>query len=431
MAVQCTARPSRSCSRARRRRQPDSAGDGFNPLFLPPAETQRGSAGDGSSVADHTETDQAGTAEESAPARSAGSRRRRGRSGGRKPAQEPNALADVVEPDEGEPQDAGRPPGCAARGRRAAPRRRRTDESSGPEPAGRPDDIDDDSSARGRRRRRGRRGRGRVSDTDEPPKISWIRPRSRRPATPNTAAPECGRRRGRVADTEVVTDGDDTDADPTATATASPAPPATGAAGGAAADRRVTRLRVRTIRTTPSCTSGSRGCRRRTRRPVVPARRLQRGAGRPRLDPAGGQAAAPARLPGLVPAPPADPDRGGIPGPPGVRRAGHGGPATRRPRPGGAARGRHPGRALRLPDRVGLDDRQRLPGQGAERAAVDGGRLRRHRPRPQRGASTPARSTGTRPGWAARPAGSRPRCPAATPSWRRSPRTRSGTRAPG
>ena len=158
---------------------------------------------------------------------------------------------------------------------------------------------------------------------------------------------------------------------------------------------------------------------------------VQRGAGRPRLDPAGGQAAAPARLPGLLPAPPADPDRGRVPGPAGVRRAGDGGPAARRPGAGGAARGRHPGRALRVPDRVRFDDRQRLPGQGAERAAVDGGGVRRHRPRPQRGASTPARSTGTPPGSAARPGGSRPRCPAATPSWPRCPRTRSGTRAPG
>ena len=48
-----------------------------------------------------------------------------------------------------------------------------------------------------------------------------------------------------------------------------------------------------------------------------------------------------------------------------------------------------------------------------------------------RNACTPVRSTGTPPGWRARPAGSSRRCPPATACSCRSPRTRSGTRAPG
>ena len=112
----------------------------------------------------------------------------------------------------------------------------------------------------------------------------------------------------------------------------------------------------------------------------------RRGPRRPRLDPAGGQAAAPPRGPGHRPAAAADPHRVGVPRPPRGRRPGDGGPAARRPHPDRRARGRHPGRALRDQGEQQLVRRERLPRPGAERAAQHGGGVRRHRQGPQRGA---------------------------------------------
>ena len=57
---------------------------------------------------------------------------------------------------------------------------------------------------------------------------------------------------------------------------------------------------------------------------------------------------------------------------------------SRRPDPDRGARGRRARRALRGQGQPPVAGRQRLPGQGAERAAVHGGRLRRHRQGPQR-----------------------------------------------
>ena len=138
---------------------PDVPGDAFNPLFLPPAETQR----------EPTSSEQSEDAEEPAPAKSGG-RRRRGRSGGRKPAQDAavdaEAEAQATGPEVVGQIDASAPDevGDADSTANTAV----ADDATGGSP--RPDDSDDsddDSSARGRRRRRGRRGRGRVADTDE------------------------------------------------------------------------------------------------------------------------------------------------------------------------------------------------------------------------------------------------------------------------
>ena len=101
---------------------------------------------------------------------------------------------------------------------------------------------------------------------------------------------------------------------------------------------------------------------------------------------AGGQEAAAPRGPGDRPPPPAHRHRVGVPRPPRVGRAVHGGPPAQGPHPDRGARGRRAGRALREPVQPPVLRRQRLPGQGPERAAVDGGRLRRRRQGPQRGA---------------------------------------------
>jgi len=159
---------------------PEAPGDAFNPLFLPPAETQREPAG----------VEQSDAPEEAPSARSGGSRRRRGRSGGRKPAQD--ATVDVqVEPQETGPEDGGQLDTSAhGEADSAAIAAVADDEPETPEQQdaadaatddtatdatvtddtatdGTAEDSDDDSSARGRRRRRGRRGRGRVADTDD------------------------------------------------------------------------------------------------------------------------------------------------------------------------------------------------------------------------------------------------------------------------
>ena len=76
--------------------------------------------------------------------------------------------------------------------------------------------------------------------------------------------------------------------------------------------------------------------------------------------------------------------RGRVPGPPRVGGPQDDHPAARRSLPDRRARGRHPRRALRRPGVGGVADRQRLPRPGAERPALDGGRVHRHRPRPQR-----------------------------------------------
>ena len=123
-----------------------------------------------------------------------------------------------------------------------------------------------------------------------------------------------------------------------------------------------------------------------TRPPRGSARPAPRGRDhrRLRLHPARGQEAAPPRGPGGRPAPGTHRQRGGVPGPPRVGRPGDGGPPARRPHPDRRARGQGPRRALRRPRVPDLADRQRLPRPRAERPAVDGGGLRRHRQGPQR-----------------------------------------------
>jgi ribonuclease E len=149
---------------------PDDGGDAFNPLFLPPAETSR--EPDGADQVDGVEA---------APARSGGSRRRRGRSGGRKPAQdapaesaaaEASAPQDDVEVDAAQTDHAAQTDDAAqtpvfTTGDEAEARERADSTGADADRTEDTDDSDDDSTARGRRRRRGRRGRGRVADTDE------------------------------------------------------------------------------------------------------------------------------------------------------------------------------------------------------------------------------------------------------------------------
>ena len=119
----------------------------------------------------------------------------------------------------------------------------------------------------------------------------------------------------------------------------------------------------------------------------------RRDSGHHRIDAAGGQASAPPRRPRCRAAPSADPERGRVPGPPRGRRAGDGG--ARQGPHRAAARGRplHPDRGARRRRRrrtfrdvggLGVAGRQHLSGHRAERAAVDGGGVRRHRPWPQR-----------------------------------------------
>ena len=190
----------------------------------------------------------------------------------------------------------------------------------------------------------------------------------------------------------------------------------------------------------PASSSASLGRRLRQRRWLE---RRQQPAGAPaqprgrdhqhrRLHPPRGQEAAPARGPRGRPSSRADRQRGRVPGPSRVRRPGHGHPAEGRPDPDRRTRGQGARRALRRPRVADLADRQRLPRSGAERAALDGGGLHRHRQGPQRGAlRRRGQLVGGRP--QGRPA-AQDRVGAvlgADRSWCRSPRTRSVTRAPG
>ena len=149
------------------------------------------------------------------------------------------------------------------------------------------------------------------------------------------------------------------------------------------------------------------------------------------IDPARGQEAAAPRRPGDRPPPAADRHRVGVPRPPRVGRADHGGPPAQGPHPDRGARRRRAGRALREPVQPPVLRRQRLPGQGPERAAVDGGRLRRRRQGPQRGALR--RRGQLRRQRAGGPAqADRVGAQGRASRWScRSPRTRSATRAPG
>ncbi|MFD2349883.1 hypothetical protein ACFSTC_11745 [Nonomuraea ferruginea] len=102
----------------------------------------------------------------------------------------------------------------------------------------------------------------------------------------------------------------------------------------------------------------------------------------------------------------ADHHRVGVPGPPRVRRPDDGGAPPGRPHADRGAGGRHPRRALRQPRGQPVLRRQRLPRQGAERAAVDGGRVRRRRQGAQR---RPVRGRGQlrhRSAWRGSPSGS-------------------------
>ena len=271
----------------------------------------------------------------------------------------------------------------------------------------------DDDNGRSRRRRRGRRGRGRgrgeqsadgegddsdESDDDESAESDEdaarrIRDRGRRGRGRRRAEGATRRRRRRRR----RKGGEDAETEPS-----------------------------ETIRRTPSCTCANRGT---AAREHVQFR--LRGAGHPRLDPAGGQAAAPPRCPRRPDARPQILDRGGVPGPPGVRRPGDGGPAARRP----GARWRcsrtaswsstsspAPGPS-RLMGNIYLGKVQNvLPSM--EAAFVDIGKGRN-------AVLYAGEVNWDAAGSAARPVASRRRCPAATPSWCRSPRIRSVTRAPG
>ena len=101
------------------------------------------------------------------------------------------------------------------------------------------------------------------------------------------------------------------------------------------------------------------------------------------LHPPGGQAAAAPRVPGLRASSARD-HRGRVPGSPGVRGSADDRAPEGRAHPDRRPGGRGAGRALRVPDPAGLPDRQRLPREGAERAALHGGGVHRHRPRAQR-----------------------------------------------
>ena len=150
-----------------------------------------------------------------------------------------------------------------------------------------------------------------------------------------------------------------------------------------------------------------------------------------RLHPPRGQEAASPRGPRGRPSPCADRQRGRVPGPPRGGRPGDGHPPARGPHPDRRARGQGARRALRRPGVADLADRQRLPRQGAERAALDGGGLHRHRQGPQRRALRRRGQLGcARRRQRCRARSSRCSSPA-SPCWSRSPRTRSATRAPG
>ena len=137
-----------------------------------------------------------------------------------------------------------------------------------------------------------------------------------------------------------------------------------------------TPARQRTTRSTSSSASASRA--------AVAASRQRRGHRHRGLHPHGGQEAAPSRGPDRRSPAHADPERVGVPGPPRGRGPAHADPPDRRLLPDRRARGRDPRRALRRPGFGHVDDRQHLPRPDPERAAVDGGSLRRHRPRSQR-----------------------------------------------
>ena len=127
------------------------------------------------------------------------------------------------------------------------------------------------------------------------------------------------------------------------------------------------------------------------------------------LDPSRGQEAAQARGARVGPPPPADHHRVGVPRPPGVGRADDGGPPARRPHPDRRARGRRARRALRQPDVAPVLRGQRVFGQGAERAALDGGGVRRHRQGQERRALRRRGRTSTPAVSRASPSGSSPR----------------------
>ena len=217
-----------------------------------------------------------------------------------------------------------------------------------------------------------------------------------------------------------------------------PPPPQAPAAQVGIRRRQRRQVRHPTTRRTPWCTSGRpRGKSGGSGGGEVQQHRDQ---GHRRLDPAGGQAATPSRRARCRTAPPAGIDRGGIPGPPRGRRTSDGGARPgphRAAAPGRAlhpdrgARRRHRRRAFRHVGGFRVPGGQHLPGDRAERAAVDGGGLRRHRSRPQRRALRRRGQLGGRrisAGPSAR--SNRPSNPATT-SWSRSARTRSATRARG
>ena len=299
-------------------------------------------------------------AAEEQPAGEEGRRRRRPRRR-RPPRRRPTAEEDHREEDHG---------------RGAAAKTAAEPEPAADEPAEPAEEPEAESGDRRRPARRGRRAAGRGRRCGSPP------PPPRRPpppqvrlgtATPGPTTTADRRRRG-------------------------PTTPTT---------RRRTGPRATRPRTTGARTTAARAARRRRRRRRRRGRRRRgRRATTPRTPSPGSAAAAPPRTrsprsrgstrleakkqrrregreAGRRRAP--DRERGRVPGPPRVGRPGHGDPPARRPHPDRRARGQGPRRALRRPRVADLADRQRLPRPGAERAAVHGGGLHRHRQGPQRG----------------------------------------------
>jgi ribonuclease E len=215
----------------------DDGGDAFNPLFLPPAETPREPEG----------ADQPDDGAEAAPARTGGSRRRRGRSGGRKPAQDApaeSAAGEVTAPQDdvdavAQTDDAAQTPvftigDDAAEAVTSEP----ADAAGGDsDRSDEPDDSDDEASARGRRRRRGRRGRGRVADTEDRGDGQPDEPDADATASEPSSEPATG-----TADDEVAESTEDEESEGDADTDAE----ADSGSGSAAGNRRRRRRRRRT-----------------------------------------------------------------------------------------------------------------------------------------------------------------------------------------
>ena len=463
------ARPPEPAAGRRRRRASDATGELRRVRTADAAAGHRGARGRAGQGDPHPPPGRQGRAGGGAPSRcrpppSRGTPRR-----GRRPSPTPSptriaeAVEEAVEPVEEPPARRGRRAapvqvlftaaeptrGRAASARppsrRRSPRRPRRPRSTAPAPRRRPrpstrrrppgDDRSPRSRAGRSRRRRGRRTvaggpaarRGPVEVDESPPPRPrttrtrtrttprlaaaaaggppWPRPwpgqgrRGRRRATARPRRPSRGRG-GAAEGAEADEDGDEDGDGPDPPPSPSPSPG---------------RRRRRDGRPTTACARSSRSVSR-----AAPERDARRGAGRLRLDPAGGQAPAPPGRPRAAPHPPADPDRVGVPGPPRGGRPGDGGPPEAATAP----------RSRVLEDGVLVEHyvtRQLV--RLAWSATSTWARCRtccpawRRRSSTSAGAatpcSTPARSTGTPPAWRAGPARSSRRSSPATRCWSR------------